>query len=337
MKNTLSPMVLLLLLCLVASTMSWASDPCSGGQYADPNYTAVVTDPAYEHASGPLVVVDQAHNNFHTVDGRFSTFAQLLAKDGYRVESSLGKYSRFTAAALKHIDILVIANAVNTVNVGKETCMENWVLPTPSAFDKAEIAAVKQWVIEGGSLLLMADHMPFAGAAEELADEFGITLVNGFTYPEDLSYFSEFHAEDGTLQPHAITAGRPGKSEAVDSVTSFIGEAFLLQHGTSAQPLMIMGEGTRTYLPANLETSLFDLPTPRAAPNIASAGMLQGAVLNVGKGKLAMFGEAGMFSAQVSEPEGTKMGMNNPRASQNSQFVLNVMHWLSGLLIGVGS
>jgi hypothetical protein len=27
-----------------------------------------------------------------------------------------------------------------------------------------------------------------------------------------------------------------------------------------------------------------------------------------------------------------RMGMNDPEASQNAQFVLNVLHWLSGLL-----
>jgi len=27
-----------------------------------------------------------------------------------------------------------------------------------------------------------------------------------------------------------------------------------------------------------------------------------------------------------------RMGMNDPEASQNAQFVLNVVHWLSGLL-----
>jgi hypothetical protein len=39
-----------------------------------------------------------------------------------------------------------------------------------------------------------------------------------------------------------------------------------------------------------------------------------------------------MFSAQVTGPERRPMGMNAPGAEQNSQFVLNVMHWLSGLI-----
>ena len=39
-----------------------------------------------------------------------------------------------------------------------------------------------------------------------------------------------------------------------------------------------------------------------------------------------------MFSAQVAGPTRRPMGMNAPGAEQNAQFVLNVLHWASGLL-----
>jgi Ca2+-binding RTX toxin-like protein len=44
-----------------------------------------------------------------------------------------------------------------------------------------------------------------------------------------------------------------------------------------------------------------------------------------------MFGEAAMFTAQLRS-DGSKMGMNAPYAEQNYKFLLNVSHWLSGLL-----
>jgi hypothetical protein len=45
---------------------------------------------------------------------------------------------------------------------------------------------------------------------------------------------------------------------------------------------------------------------------------------------VAVFGEAGMFTAQINvSAGGTKMGMNNPIAGQNPQFVRNVMNWLT--------
>jgi hypothetical protein len=49
-----------------------------------------------------------------------------------------------------------------------------------------------------------------------------------------------------------------------------------------------------------------------------------------GSGRAAFFGEAAMFSAQLSD--GQPMGMNAPMAEQNFQLALNVMHWLSGIL-----
>ena len=63
---------------------------------------------------------------------------------------------------------------------------------------------------------------------------------------------------------------------------------------------------------------------------IPVGGWLQGAVMPVGSGRAAFFGEAAMFSAQLSGRE--PIGMNAPMAEQNFQFVLNVVHWLSGLL-----
>ena len=54
--------------------------------------------------------------------------------------------------------------------------------------------------------------------------------------------------------------------------------------------------------------------------------------MSIGTGKAAFFGEAAMFTAQVTGKEREPMGMNAPGAEQNLQFVLNVMHWLSGVL-----
>jgi hypothetical protein len=67
-------------------------------------------------------------------------------------------------------------------------------------------------------------------------------------------------------------------------------------------------------------------------PRVAAEGMYQGVVLRHGTGRVASFGEAAMFTAQVSGPQRRPMGMNRPEAHQNPQFLLNVMRWLSGLL-----
>jgi len=70
----------------------------------------------------------------------------------------------------------------------------------------------------------------------------------------------------------------------------------------------------------------------KLTPSISASRMLQGAVIQYGKGRVAVFGEAAMFSAQVAGPERRPAGMNDPSAPQNAQFLLNVLHWLSGLL-----
>jgi hypothetical protein len=56
-------------------------------------------------------------------------------------------------------------------------------------------------------------------------------------------------------------------------------------------------------------------------------GLSQGAILEVGDGRIAAFGEAAAFSAQISS-RGGPMGMNAPDATDNAAFILAVMHWL---------
>ena len=53
------------------------------------------------------------------------------------------------------------------------------------------------------------------------------------------------------------------------------------------------------------------------------SGQLQGAVLSVGRGRVAAFAEAGMFSVQNG------CGMQMPFAKQNATLLLNVLHGLS--------
>ncbi len=215
--------------------------------------------------------------------------------------------------------MLVIANALHARNE------QDWTLPTPSAFSGEEIAAVEAWVREGGSLLLIADHMPFPGAADSLAAVFGVSFGNGFAYDStgEQSRF-RFHRGNGLLAEHAITDGR-GPEERVDSIDSFTGQAFRVM-GTDAQPLLTLGAGTVLLMP--VEAWEFSPKTPR----MRADGMLHGAVLRHGRGRVAVFGEAAMFSAQRAGPDRRPMGMNDPGAPQNVQFLLNVMHWLTGVL-----
>ena len=284
----------------------------SAQQVADTSFRPVVPAPAFAPGRGPVVVLDEAHTNFHTVAGRYAPFVRLLERDGFVVRPNR---SRFTRAVLDSVRVLVIANALAKVN---ET---NWSLPTPSAFAPDEITAVSEWVRDGGSLLLIADHMPMAGAAEALAYEFGVVFSNGFaTDSVGNTGPVRFRTSDQTLVRHDILEGRSAR-ERVDSVTSFTGSALRLITG-GGKPLMVLPRGTVVLLPQ--VAWQFSDSTPR----VRGDWMLQGAAMQFGKGRVVVLGEAAMLSAQIQGPQRTPMGMNAPVATQNAQFALNVLHWL---------
>src|SRR5688500_2628111 len=140
-------------------------------QVSDTAFARPIPNPMYKTGKGPVVLLDEAHSNFHTADGRYLPFATLLRRDGYDVRASKLPFSK---ASLKDADILVIANALAERN------KTEWTLPTPSAFTDEEVRAVGDWVRAGGSLLLIVDHMPFPGAADNLAKAFGIRFSNGY-------------------------------------------------------------------------------------------------------------------------------------------------------------
>jgi len=283
------------------------------GQRPDPNFNPPIENPTYPRDSGPVVLIDEAHNNFHTMEGRYKSFADLLARDGFVVRPNKFPFER---DSLKSADILVISNALSEQNV------KDWSLPTYSAFADNEISSIRDWVCEGGALLLIADHMPFPGAAGKLAAAFGVDWKNGYARPKKGGRVV-FRRRDGSLIDHPITNGR-NESERVHSVATFTGSAF--QVDKDAEPLFIFGKGAVCYM--------VEAPgkVTKQTPIVLIDGWLQGAVMRFGKGRAAFFGEAAMFSAQIAGLPGRPMGMNNPIASENPQFLLNLMHWLSGLL-----
>lgn len=288
----------------------------SAQQIGDRNFIPLVENPVYSKGTGPVVLIDEAHHNFHTSTAGYYTFSELLRRDGYTVRANTLRFSR---KGLRGADILVIANALNERNV------EDWTLPTPSAFDDAEIDAVLAWVNDGGALYLIADHMPCPGAAEALAKRFGFLLCNGFALKPNGTGLIQFRLSDGTLHKHPIVTGR-NPLETVGLVTSFTGQAFRIRPGSEIRPILTLPDDTILYLP--VEAWQFTDKTPR----ISAAGMLQGGAVSYGKGRVAVFGEAAMFTAQTAGPSRRPMGMNHPDAPQNVQFILNIMHWLSGLL-----
>jgi hypothetical protein len=282
-------------------------------QIADSLFAPPISRPAYAAGTGPTIAVDEGHSNFHTAGGRYRPFAELLRRDGYVVR---GLGAPFHPDSLAGIRILVVANALAARN------REDWSLPVDSAFTPEEIRSVVEWVRSGGSLFLIADHMPFPGAADSLALAFGVHFTNGFAVDEAAPGGPfVFRRSEGLLADHAITRGRNAE-ERVDSVATFTGSAFRVEG--PATPLLILKEGIVALEPAVAWE--FTADTKRSP----AGGMWQGALLRAGQGRVVICGEAAMFTAQLAGPNRTPVGMNSPLAPRNAQFLLNLVHWLAG-------
>jgi hypothetical protein len=167
-------------------------------------------------------------------------------------------------------------------------------------------------------------------------DAFGAQFVNGFAYPGATDAAIEalrgggssaptlFRPGDGTLPRHAISEGRE-PVEQVRQVRSFTGQAFRWD-ADGVMPVMVLPADYVSLEPLIAWQFKPDTPVRKVG------GWLQGATRRVGRGRVAMFGEAAMFSAQIAGAEKRPMGMNAPLAEQNAQFTLNVLHWLTGVL-----
>ncbi len=270
-----------------------------------------IKNPRFLKSKGPVIYIDQTHQNFHQKEGRFKPFADLLTADGYKVDSIIN------LKKLKSNDILVIANPIHQKNV------RNWRKPIHSAFTKTEIAFIQNWVKKGGSLLLIADHMPFSGAANNLANAFGFNFCDGFAYlqKEERNLPDVFSEDNERLVSSEITNGTLG--EKINAITTFTGSAFTIPN--AANGILKFKKEDYCLAPAiawqfNDETLRHDLKDK-----------YQGAILKYGKGKIAVFGEAAMFTAQtITNNSGTyKFGFIAESAPNNVAFIRNLVFWLS--------
>ncbi len=284
-------------------------------QVADTDYNPVIESPAYAPGSGPIIFIDEGHFNFHTKNGRYLPFARLLERDGYRVEGYSGL---FDAEKLKQGRILVISNALNEADINMRR------RPGLPAFTSEEVETVRHWVDMGGSLFLIADHMPAGGAAKKLAAVFGFKFTDGFavdTANPGMPVF--FYRSTGTLANNVITSGL-NMSERVDTIASFTGQAFTIDD--EASPILLFNQNCVQLLPDS--TGIIDTNTKMTGVKNWS----QAAFKKYGRGRIIVAGEAAMFTAQLAGPQRFKAGMNSPFAGDNYKLLLNIIHWLDGLL-----
>jgi hypothetical protein len=299
-------MKLLVIIC----ALLFLTPTVTAQQAFDPEFNTSVENPAYKK-DGPRVMFDEAHHNFHTTEGRYKPFVDLLLNDGYRV---IRNRQPFTKTSLSSYKILVISNALGAEEDDDEGAAD-------SAFTEEECLAVQEWVKSGGALLLIADHAPFGGAAATLASRFGVDMSKGYTFDPQNSVAGSpshliFSRENKLLASHPITEGRNEK-ERVNELRSFTGQSLKGPDGSVGI--------------LNLSDTATDSPDFQAQTSTPATGRSQAVALRFGKGRVVVQGEAAMLSAQIAGAEKRQMGMNVP-GYDNKQYALNLMHWLSGVL-----
>lgn len=275
-------------------------------QQPDKDFVPAISHPLFEQGKGPILLVDGGHNNFHTADERFAPFAKVATSEGFVVKDIR---EEINAKPLEDAGILVIANALNEKNV------DSWRQPVLPAFTPEEINHISNWVWNGGSLFLIADHMPFAGAEASLAERFGFTFHDGFALCKPKKKFDVFCYANGMLTHSQLTdTDRP-----LDSIVTFTGQAFTIPD--SAISVITLDSAYKVLLPEvawefNNEMKI-----------IPAEGMSQLAYTRFGKGKVVVAGEAAMFTAQrVGDIE---IGLNADFAHHNLQLLHNILEWLA--------
>ncbi len=277
-----------------------------------------MTLPAYT-IDGPHVTFDEGHNNWHKARGTYRPFVELIESDGYRVTRSL---SAIDPQALREQAILVIVTATGTNERNDDP-----------AFADAECTAIRDWVQQGGGLLLITDHYPMGHAAESLGRMFGVEMSKGVV--EDSVHwdhsFEETHIvftrENGGLGEHPILEGA-NPSERVARVLTFTGQA--LAAGPPAVPLLrLSATAVARRAEPVVERDGGDVKVNVSYGEASPAeGMSQGLALQLGEGRVVVLGEAAMLTALLRKGDGKSIGMGVP-GYDNRQLALNIMHWLS--------
>jgi hypothetical protein len=289
-------------------------------QVADNKFNPKVEKPTYNGNKRPRIIVDAAHNNYHTAEGRYKPLAEMLRSDGYTVESNR---QPFTQESLSKADVLVVA------------------FPRPKdpnslddPFAKAEIEALERWVNDGGSLLFVVDLWPTGVWGKNVAEKFGVRTGEGDASDPD-NFLNDpnlggptsnivFQRAKGFIADHPIMNGRD-PSERVERIVSFTGQA-------------LEGPPNEVHLLAFSDTA-YEIPRVQKQEVVAGEtrtvttfrekqpikGKCQAMAFNHGKGRVVFLGEASMITAQTS---GQPFGMNMP-GFDNRKFALNIFHWLS--------
>lgn len=308
MKLLITHSIVLILLAACIARTEW---PVSN----DTAFEATVETPTYPESDGPTILLDGGHHNFFIQWDFIKPFADLAEADGYQ---PVIDDQTFTAGYLAEFDIVMIIMALPFDFTTKTE------VTTETTFTNAEIAALYDWVEAGGSLLVFSEHAPFDQAINPLLNRFGITSSVGTVVdeePQDTTlglHRIVFSRENGFLnEEHPIIKGR-NMSEAIDSVVTFGGSS-------------LTGEGYANLLQLSPTAKNQEHPTGVGPIGMGNSQALAG---SAGEGKIVALADSNGFTAmnfKLEDGSSLSAGMNTENHDWK-QFVLNVLHWLSGEL-----
>lgn len=292
-------------LCLLSGSIA------SAQQIPDPHFDTRVEKPAFTK-NYPRALFDEAHNNVNTTSGRYKPFADLLFNDGYHIAVNRQPFTKQSLATHK---ILIIANPLSVEDVDEEGA-------DGPAFTTAECDAVSDWVRSGGALLLIVDAVPFGSATEILASRLGVEMSKAQTIDPantekelDTPSVIVYSRENHQLAESPITNGRE-PADRLNRVLVFSGQSLKGPQGSDAFLKLA-------------DTAEDEVAAP--GKNTSAAGRAQGIAFRAGKGRVIVLGDAAMLSAQLTGTDNQPIGMNVANVD-NRKLVLNIMHWLSGIL-----
>ncbi len=332
-----------------------SAQSCVSEQNGSPNYRPPAFQPAFPMGGGPKVLFDEAHHNFHTISpilggrytGRYFAFGELLKADGYRV--SINK-SKFTKETLKGFSVLVISGAAPAPFV---VCNKDRGIFVPNskssgpAFTAEEVTAVRQWVHNGGSLLLATDHVPFGFNAGMLSAAFGVVSSDGLVVDSQRETYTKANRGIPADGLHPIIsetgfgpAGLTVRTFGAGALISPTGATVLLRYSGAAlnaqmdiyawiafnEILRLIGSvPTASVVELLYALSLMN----EGSVKIGSAGFqAAGVAVDAGKGRVVVLADQAMLTEQEANGELTGGLVVSGSDLGNTQFVLNVMRWL---------
>ncbi|MGS2721487.1 hypothetical protein [Paraglaciecola aestuariivivens] len=284
--------------------------------FNDPAFAPKVTNPAFEKATGPVILIDGAHHNFFVQWGYLDPFIALAKADGFQVVIS---NKPFSDKGLQGVDVVMIITALPFNFTEKNS------VTTEQTFTKGELDALEAWVAKGGALLAFSEHAPFDQAINPLLARFNTHSSVGYIEDTNPAYYAHkaswlrFSAANGLLNTrHPITQGR-NASEAINVIQSYGGSAV----NTNSQFTNILA----------LSSSAINVIHPTGV-GPSGAGDSQAIAGNFGLGRLVIFGDSNGFTAMIfNNDDGSQSiaGFTAPN-SQWQQMALNTLRWLTKVI-----